>query len=186
MTNTKQTADPNSVPRLVTPEQTVRELSSLVDEFELRYRELLDSIEAHDLAMRTADAKAMAECVRRENEAIQAIAQLDKKRAEIVALHRRARGESVDGSASTVTAVARSIGGAAGGKLAERAEGLRALVENVRARAAVVREAAQMLSTHTDGIMRQAVQMLNQAQVYSRGGSVKAGPAVASALDITS
>lgn len=180
----------NNAPRpmaMLSPEETVRRLDSLLVELDGRYRELDRAVAAHEEAIRRADIDAMAASVAQENEAIQAIAQLDAKRAEVVALYHRSLGSvPEDDSPGTVTAIARRIGGESGGRLAERAGALRELISSVRNRADALREAADMLSAHTAGIMRQVVQMLNHAQVYSRGGSVGAGPTVTSALDITS
>lgn len=169
---------------VMTPEQTVRALDVLVGELEARYTEMLSAVEAHEAAMRMADINAMASCVAKENEAVQAIAKLDAKRAEIFALHEKAGGVKREGA--TITSIARSIGGEAGGRLAKRASELRDLVKSVRTKATALEQAASMLSAHTDGIMRQVMQMLNHAQVYSRGGSVGAGPKVTSSLDVTS
>jgi len=168
-------------------EETLRSLVGLVDELEARYAELLDAVEAHESAMRSADVDAMASCVARGNEAVQAIAKLDARRAEIVALHRRSGGgEKGAGEGATVTSIAHTIGGEGGGRLAKRAAELRSLIAKVRTRTEALQQAAEMLSAHTGGILRQVVQMLNHAQVYSRGGSVGAGPKVTSALDVTS
>ncbi|MEQ9616438.1 MAG: flagellar export chaperone FlgN [Phycisphaerales bacterium] len=174
---------------VLSPEQTLRELDRLVTNLESQYRAMLEAVEAHERAMRVADSATMATCVARENDAVQAIAELDKRRAHIVSLYKKSNGVTAprDGAEPlTITAIARRIGGESGGRLAARAEALRELIAAVRRKTDALHMAAKLLGAHMDGLMRQVMQMLNHAQVYSRGGSVSSGPAVTTALDITS
>jgi len=187
---TQQTPTPSQAQHAVlSPEQTIRELDRLIESLSTQYGLMLGSLEEHEFAMRNADAVAMATCIAKENEAVQAIAELDKRRAHIVSLYKKSNGLNTNASGEevlTITMIARRIGGEAGGALARRASELKELVQIVRARSAALHSAAEMLGSHTAGIMRQVVQLLNHAQVYSRGGAVTTGPAVTTALDITS
>jgi len=174
---------------VLSPQQTVRELDRLVENLSEQYTLMLSSLEDHDAAIRHADTVAMASCVAKENEAVQAIAELDRRRAHIVSLYKKSNGLDANNSGDeplSITMIARRIGGDSGGALARRAAELKQLIQIVRARSAALHSAAELLGDHTAGIMRQVVQMLNHAQVYSRGGSVTSGPAVTTALDITS
>jgi len=189
MRKTNDTTRSETLRTGMSAEETLRALDRLVDSLGVQYEEMLDAMREHERAMREADIPAMASCVARENKAVQAIAELDKQRAEIVGIYERRVSEQVaDGKRepATITSIALALGGEAGRKLAERAGELRSLVIAVRERTAMMHAAAEMLTAHTAGLMRQAVQVLNHAKVYSRGGAVSAGPTVMSALDLTS
>lgn len=136
-------------------------------------------------AMRNADTRRLARCIADENEAVQAVAEIEKRR--ITAVGRLAeRFGSADKSHTRVSWLAERVGGPVGDRLAARASELKSRIESLTKANEVARLTASTLSSHMEGLWRQAVQVLNHAQTYGRMGVMGAGPAVTSAVDVRS
>lgn len=136
-------------------------------------------------AMRTADTGRLARCIAEENVAVQAVAEIEKRR--ITAVGRLAeRFGSSERAQTRLSWLAERVGGAIGDRLASRASELKSRIESLTKANEVGRLTASSLSSHMEGLWRQAVQVLNHAQTYGRMGVVGAGPAVISAVDVRS
>ncbi len=136
-------------------------------------------------SMRTADAGRLARCIAQENEAVQAVAEIEKRRITAVGRLAEQFG-SGDKAQTRVSWLAERIGGPIGERLAAHATDLRARIESLTKANEVARLTALTLSSHMEGLWRQAVRVLNHSQTYGRMGVVGPGPAVVSAVDVRS
>lgn len=134
-------------------------------------------------AMRSADPSRLARCISCENEAVQQVAEIEKRRITIIG--RIAERLGVPGKTQTrVTSIAERIGGPIGDRLKKQAQELLRQIETLRRANEIARDAAASLSAHMEGLLRQASQTLNHSKTYGRLGSVEPGPAVVSGLDV--
>lgn len=136
-------------------------------------------------AMRRADAAALAACIAEENQVVQRVADLEKRRVAVVG-HLAQRLGLPDKTQARATDVAKGLGGPAGERLKARADAVRAGVIALTRTNNALKLAAQHLAAHMDGLWRQASAVLNHAQTYGRRGVIGAGPSVVSALDVRS
>lgn len=136
-------------------------------------------------AVRGADARGLGDCVRAENEIVQQVAEIEKRRIAVVGRLAAELG-SPRKSQTTVSWIAERAAGPGADRLRDLAAALRDVIGRVRRHNEVAAQAARALATHMDGLIRRVAQHLNHAQVYSRVGSVDAGPRVTSSLDISS
>jgi len=87
---------------------------------------------------------------------------------------------------TTMSWIAERVRGDKGGRLAAMARHLREVIGEMTEVNNAARSAADTLAKHMDGLMRSVARELNHAKTYSNRGRVDAGPAVVSALDISS
>ncbi len=134
-------------------------------------------------AMRSADTARLARCIASENDAVQAVAEIERRR--IVAVGRlAARFESQAGAQTRVSWLAERVGGSIGERIGRRADELKQGIAGLRKANEVARLAALNLSAHMEGLWRQAAQALNHSKTYGRQGLVAPGAAVVSAIDM--
>lgn len=136
-------------------------------------------------AMRRADTARLARCIAQENEVVQQVAEIEKRR--IVAVGRLAeRLGSSDKSQAKASWLGERLGGAAGERLTRSATELRTRIESLMKSNEVARLTALTLSSHMEGLWRQALQVLNHSKTYGRMGVVGPGATVISAVDVRS
>lgn len=169
----------------MTADPLVADLDGLLETLQEQYRTLQRVGRERREAIRRADPEGVAACIGIENQAVQAIAEVEKRRITVVGLLAQ-RFAIPEKSQARLTAIAAALGGTVGERLAKRAQELRELLEAVRKENEVVRMAAEQLSRHMEGLWKQACGVLSHARTYGRQGSVDPGPSIVSALDLRS
>lgn len=165
-------------------EANLRELGAVIDGLITTYEGLLDSANTRREAMHSADTGALSRCMERDAGLVQEIAQLETRRERVVAQLANDLG-SDKGAHTTLTWIARRAPEPWRESLVERADKLRVLIHESRKAGEQTRLAAEILSTHMQGLMKQVHAKLNHAKTYGRLGSVETGRSVVSALDLT-
>lgn len=164
---------------------SVAQLEELMRELIVCYEQLTTLADLRHDAIRGADTDRLSACIAQENEIVQQVAEIEKRRISIVKDF-AARLGSPDKTGTTLTWIAERVEGAARDRLHALAERLRTLLEDVSRKNEVIEAAAERISSHIDGLMRTVTQRLNHAQTYGRRGDVPSASRVVSALDTRS
>ena len=139
--------------------------------------------------MRALVAQQRDAIARADTKAIEAIRAQQIARVESVRALEAERRRTVRALAGTEDArvehLAAAFEGAARDALLELSGVLRSSLAALRDEQAVVREAAEQMIGHMQGLMRQIHQRLSHSGTYGRGGRVDAGPSVVSGIDLT-
>ena len=165
-------------------EESGEALVALLDEMAIVYERMRSLAQERHEAVRCADARRLARTVARENEAVQDLAELEKRRIAIVARLAEQLG-SPERSQTRVSWIAERLGGQTGQRLAQRAANLRKIMSELHRENEVVRAALTKLAAHVEGLWRQVLAVLNHARTYGRLGAVEPGPRVVSAVDVS-
>lgn len=174
-----------------TPAAPFEQLDGVLRQLLSEHEKLLLLTGEHKAAIAAADGQALGRCVVRQNEVVQRIAALEKQRQTIVtAIVRPAPSKAgtpvKEPSMSTVAACAPEP---VRTRLAGAAGALREVLNRLHNEHLAVRAAAEALSSHMEGLMRQVYQRLSHAGTYGRGGA-SAGASgavqVVSAMDVRS
>ncbi len=165
-----------------TPEQA-RALGALLDGLRGENEQLLGILRAHRDAIRRADGRAVEACTRAQGSILGRLADLEDRRRVLVA-ELCADPMGARGGPPTLSCLAGRFPEPERGTLAEGAARLASLLAEVQRETATVRFATQSLVAHMSGLMRQVARSLSHAGTYSARGSVDAGAAVVSALDL--
>lgn len=163
----------------------IDELEQLLRQLVVHYEQLHSLAKLHLEAIRKADVDRLAACIGQENTIIQAVAEVEKRRLHVVGDIADVLGSPED-SRTTMSWIAERVRGDRGGRLSAMARHLRGVIGEMTAVNDAARSAAETLSRHMDGLMRSVARELNHAKTYSNRGRVDAGPAVVSALDVSS
>lgn len=158
-----------------------RILSAQIEE----HQRLRGCIDRKREAIRTADINAVSEICGEENAVIQRVAELERRRLELVGR----MTQSLDAKASapmTLSQLAVALGDGQGSRLAAYADQLRSLIADVKRQSSIVRNAAEALSRHMSGIVQTVHSALSRARVYSRRGQINLGVQLESSLDLKS
>jgi hypothetical protein len=146
----------------------------------------------HGRAIATANVHALSVCIGKQNEVVQRIAALERQRQGLVgaimrmpALQGPARLAQTQPTMSAVTANAPEP---VRSRLAAVTAVLRELLTKLHREHMVVRSAAETLSAHMEGLMRQVVQRMSHAGTYARGGlaGTQSAVQVVSSVDVRS
>lgn len=156
------------------------------------HEELAALVKEQERAVRSAKPAEVQAVTLRQQATLGRIAELESKRATIVAMYAQVRP---DLPAPTLSAIAGTLDEPHRGELSALAARLRTTIEGVRDAQKKVGLALETLAQHMEGLVRQVAQRLSHAGVYSSRGRVEAGAAnhtliggglVTSALDIRS
>lgn len=162
------------------PSVSTERLDALLRALVAEHERLLVIAGEHRAALAGADLPALNSCIIRQNEIVQRISELERERQ---ALTGRAGPGDSPVHLSTLTA---SAGEPARSRLAALAARLRELLNQLHREHQMLRMAAEELSNHMEGLMRQVCRTLSHAGTYGRAGTVAAGSQVVSALDVRS
>lgn len=163
----------------------VGELEALMRDLLVRYERIRTLADERLDAIRRSDGGRLARVIGMENEIIQEIAEIEKRRIGVVGRFAERLG-SPSRTQTTMSWIAERLGEPVRGRLLALARTLRETIEVVRRENAVARTAAETLAQHMSGLLRTVAAHLNHAKTYGRRGTVDAGPSVVSALDVTS
>lgn len=163
----------------------VDELEHLLRQLVVHYEQMLSLARMHFEAIRRGKMDELSACIGQENAIIQKVAEVEKRRLHVVGDIADVLG-SPDRTQTTMSWIAERIRGERGGRLSAMARHLREVIGEMSEVNEASRGAAEMLAKHMDGLMRSVAKELNHAKIYSSRGRVDAGPAVVSALDLSS
>ena len=163
----------------------VGELESLMRDLLVRYERMRTLADRRLDAICQSDGEGLKRVIWMENEIVQEIAEIEKRRIGVVGRFAERLG-SPSRTQTTMSWIAERLGEPVRGRLLALARTLRETIEAVRRQNAVARTAAEALAQHMSGLLRTVAAHLNHAKTYGRRGTVEAGPAVMSALDVTS
>lgn len=181
----------------------LEELDTLLRQMIAEHETLLTLATEHRRAIAQADMSGLASAVHKQQEGVQRIAALERRRATLIpilcppadAARPTAHGHAVTAAAprqppgpaqTTITGIATAAPEPARTRLLSLGQTLRDLINKLHNEHRVIREAASSLSSHMEGLMRQVYRKLSHAGTYARGGSVSADVQVVSALDLRS
>jgi hypothetical protein len=153
-------------------------LSALVAEHE----RLLAVTGEHRAALAGADLRALNDCIRRQNDIVQRISEIEQRRRSAATM---LIGQPRPGDPElTIAQVSSRVPEPGRSRLASLTARLRDLLNQIHREHQALRIAAQELSNHMEGLMRQVYGTLSHSGTYGRGGAVAAGAQVVSALDV--
>lgn len=177
-----------TTPRREAADPLAADLGSVLDRLHAEHERLAIIAGARRRAIALADARAMAACIAQENEAVQRIAEIDAEREGIAARAERRFGRPADAGDEwrpTLSWIASRLPEPQRGALTSAASRLRALIERLRTDNAALAQAAETLAGHMTGIIRAVEGRLSHSGAYTPRGVVSAGPAVITAMDVT-
>lgn len=163
-------------------EHHAAELERILLQIAERYEALARAANDRREALRRADPRALAACVEAENHAVQALADLERRRMIVVEAIAAGIG-SPDRSQTPISRLAPALPEPARSRLLVLSASLRDLMEHVQRLNDSARKAADILAAHMEGLMRHVAAKLNHAQTYNPKGIVGAGPRIITALD---
>ncbi len=164
------------------------ELEGLIALLIDRHAGLLGAVKDHRGALARADAVAMERSVHTQNEHVQVIAELERRRLAVLARLAEVTGQdkaqasqkpTISWAASLLPEPLRGRVLAAGAVLKER-------LTELAAQTKVVRQAAEAMAGQMEGLFRQVAQRLSHSGTYTPRGRVEARTQVVTALDIRS
>ncbi len=143
--------------------------------------------EARDAAITAANMRALAEAVAGEHVVVTRIAGMDRERSRIVERLLRWVGAPSRGEPTpTARWIAARLPSEGRDRILAAADRLRAAIERTAKQNASARVAAETLAAHMQGLLRAAAKRASHAGTYGHRGVVEHGPAVVSAMDVTS
>lgn len=160
-------------------------LEKALEELTAQYERLKALAQLRLEAIRRANSEALSACIAQENEAVAAVAEIEKQRVRAVG-DLATRLGSPEGVGTSVRWIAERVEAAAAERLLERAQRLRELLLDVREQNRVASIVAERVARHMEGLWAQVAVALNHSKTYGRMGAVAPGPQVVSALDLTS
>jgi hypothetical protein len=176
---------PERTPPIDPHDPLVEELELLMRDLLIRYERLrtlgVDRLEA----IRRCDGSRLSAVIGQENLLVQEIAEIEKRRIGVVGRFAERVGSPAK-SQTTMSWLAERVGEPVRGRLLGLARTLRETIGAVKHENQIARATAEALAQHMGGLMRTVAAHLNHAKTYGRAGTVEAGPAVISALDVTS
>lgn len=147
------------------------------------HEELLQLAAAHRSAISRADVRALSDIMNAQAAVVERVGELERQRQAAVAVMARAAGV---GTKMTVTQIVRALADPMRSRLLALADRLREVLNRLHAEHMALREAAESLSGHMEGLMRQVCRKLSHAGTYARSGVVDTSAPVVTALDVRS
>ncbi len=160
------------------------------------HEELLTLTAAHRSAISRADAAGLSDVLVAQSAVTERIVELERRRQAAVAGMVKLAGLPppplpVPGQASssaaartTLSQLLRAISDPARSRLLAVADRLREVLNRLHTEHMALREAAESLSAHMEGLMRQVCRKLSHAGTYARSGIVDTSAPVVTALDL--
>lgn len=149
------------------------------------YEEMLKLAALHRAAIQHADVRALADVMAAQAAVADRVTELEQQRQAAAAAMMKAAG--IAGSSKvTIAQLVRSIAEPARVRLLALADRLRELLNKLHTEHMALREAAQALAGHMEGLMRQVYRRLSHSGTYGRTGTVDTGGAVVTTLDVRS
>jgi len=151
------------------------------------HEELLKLAAAQRSAISRADARSLADVLSAQMAVAQRVVELEQQRqGAVVLLGKASPTTGAMGAKTTIAQLVRAVADPARSRLLALAERLRELLNRLHTEHMAVRAAAESLSSHMEGLMRQVCRKLSHAGTYARSGAIDSGCAVVTALDVRS
>lgn len=167
-----------------------------LDQLETVLRDLLAEHERmlaltteHRRAISEADIGALRRCMEGQGEIVSSIATLERKRQAIVAGltgQRPLAAPPIGAPKVTMTTLAKGAPEPVRSRLISVSAALRDLLNRLHGEHLALRQAAETLSAHMEGVMRQVCRTLSHAGTYARSGAIDSSVQVVAALDVRS
>ena len=158
------------------------ELEALLRALIVRHESLLELTLKHHEAIRQADTSRCEAVSAQARTVLAEIAELEASRQGLI---KRAQAQLPrQSSVARLSDIARCLPDPVRTALLELAEKLRALIQRVQEEQSLLRVVSRVLVANMNGLVRQVAQSLSHAGIYAKSGTVSAGAAVASSLDI--
>lgn len=162
-----------------------------IDQLEAILAQMLDEHDQLDKllvrkreALRQADHDLIIACSEQENHRVQAIAELEKKRAALVG-ELTLMLQPTAAEPMRLLELAQQLPEPARGRLLVRREALRKRMIEVRERSNVVQRAAQALAQHMHGLVQTIGTAMSGAGAYAAGGRLPAKATAISTFSMT-
>jgi hypothetical protein len=152
-------------------------LERIVFELIERHERLLDELGAQRVALAAADPARLKEAGDRCADLLESIGVLEDERRSLL-------GEVPSGPRTSITQLAPSLSVERRERVIDLGARLRSLIERCMREQSSLRAAAESLSGHMEGLIRQVVSRLSHTGAYDQSGRVEQGAAVVSALDV--
>ncbi|QNN23270.1 flagellar protein FlgN [Planctomycetales bacterium ZRK34] len=150
----------------------------------VQHEQLLSMVRRKLEAMRMAQPDLVADCCQRENEHVQAIARIEKRRQTVIG---EITSVLAPGSRLPMTLgqIADAVGEPRRGRLLVMQVKLRQLMQRIQHENAVSRRATEGLVRHVTGVMQKVTAVVGAANTYGRRGVANASPATVSSFSLT-
>lgn len=147
-------------------------------------RGLLSLAERHREALRRADGDAARACIEEQDVCLRRLADLDRRRIEVIGAFESNRRGQKSGSPTTITDLTDAVPEPDRTRLREKAATLKELMARIRSEYQTIQIATRSLLAHMEGLMRQIGRQLSHTGTYGRRGYVEPA-ANACAIDLT-
>ncbi len=144
------------------------------------HEKLLALAAEHRRAIAQADAPALTKCITTQQQVVQRITGLERQRQTVVAGLVKGKGQT---RLSEVTASAPEP---IRKRLESVAAGLRELLIKLHQEHQALKQAAETLSMHMEGLLRQVCRGISHTGTYARCGAIDSAVQVVSAVDVRS
>lgn len=174
---------------------TLDALDGVMQQLLAEHEGLLALAVEHRRAISQADLPAMDACMSRQQALFARITELEIRRQGLVQTLRTQAGESAKALAGaagsttarvTITVIAQRAAEPIRSRLTEAGKKLREVLNRLHGEHAAIREAAETLSSHMEGVMRQVCRQLSHAGTYGPRAAIDTRTQVVSALDVRS
>lgn len=165
------------------PTTAVEQLESVLRQLATAHEELLTLAKVHRTALASANLPALSDCMNAQAAVMQRVGELERDRQHIVAAM-MAGVKLPGGEKPTIMALCKSLAAPWRERLLAAADRLREVLNRLHHEHTALRAAAQELSSHMEGLMRQVCRKLSHAGTYGRGGHIDASVTVVTSLDV--
>lgn len=152
------------------PQDRVEQLEGIMRSLVVCYEQILTFAKQRKDAIRSADTNKLGSVIRQENTLVQQVADIEKKRIEVVRVLAESLG-STKREQTTVGWIASRIG-SAGESLNILADHLKQTISRVQQLNAVTKQASEMLAKHMQGILQTVAKDRSFVKTYSSAGSM--------------
>lgn len=166
------------------PDSFAEQLETTLRGLVSAHEELLSLAAAQRSAISRADPRALADITAAQAAVVHRVVELERQRQVLVAAI--VKSTPVRDARPTITALARSLADPVRSRLIGLADRLRDVLNRLQAEHAAVRAAAESLSAHMEGLMRQICRKLSHAGIYARSGVIESSAPIVTALDVRS
>jgi len=181
---------PSPTAAVPTLSELAESLSDLLDRYAAGYERLLLALGEQEAALRQADGAGVERVAKSQAEILAGLRKLDEVRCPLVNAAAAALPSLMMNGRRTTPITLREIAGslpvAGSESLRTKAARVRRLAEDAQQRSRVVAGATRAMLGHAEGLLRHVAQKLSHAGTYSASGTVQAGRAVVSSLDLRS
>lgn len=164
----------------------VAELERVLVELRDTHERMLSIVKDHRAAISRADLPGISAAVAAQNQLTQTVAEIERRRANVVATILSASPTSPGVTQARLSQVIAAVPPDMRSRLSGLTTVLRDVLTRLHAEQQSLRIASETLALHMEGIMRQVFRTSSHAGTYIRSGRVDTGVQVLSAIDVRS